>query len=51
MFWLVAMSLSSSWYDMDVRVELLADDVWAAEYDTIGFLSVVVDVFDQLYLK
>ena len=33
------------------RVELLADDVWAAEDDKTGFLSVVVDIFDRLYLK
>ena len=35
---------------MDVGVELLADDVWAAEDDKTGFLSVGVDIFDQLYL-
>ena len=43
------MSLLSSWDEMDVCVELLADDVWTAEYDKTGFLSVVVDSFDQLY--
>ena len=36
---------------MDVRVELLADDVSAAEDDKTGFLSVGVDISDQLYLK
>ena len=36
---------------MDVRVKLLADDVWAAEYDTKYLLSVGVDIFDWLYLK
>ena len=36
---------------MNVCVELLTDDVWAAEDDKTGFLSVGVDVFDQLYLK
>ena len=45
------MSLLSSWYDMDVPIELLADDVWADEDDKTGFLSVGVDVFDPLYLK
>ena len=51
LFLLVAMSLLSSWDDMDVCVELLADDVWAAEdYKTI-FLSVGVDIFDRIYLK
>ena len=36
---------------MDVCVVLLADDVWSAEDDKTGFLSVGVDIFDQLYLK
>ena len=34
---------------MDVRVKLLADDEWAAEYDKTGFLNVGVNIFDQLY--
>ena len=36
---------------MDVRVKLLAYDAWADEDDKTGFLSVRVDIFDQLYLK
>ena len=40
------MSLLSRWYEMDVRGELLADDVWASEQDKTGFLSVGVDIFD-----
>ena len=36
---------------MDVRVELLADDVWSAEDDKPVFLNVGVDCFHQLYLK
>ena len=36
---------------MDVCVKLLADNVWAAEEDKTGFLSVGVDIFDFLYLK
>ena len=36
---------------MDVRVELLVDDVLSVEYDKTGFLSVEVDSFDQLFLK
>ena len=36
---------------MDVPIELLADDVWADKDDKTGFLSVGVDIFDQLYLK
>ena len=31
---------------MDVRVELLADDIRAAEDDKTGFLSVEVNIFD-----
>ena len=50
LFWLVVMSLLSSWYEMDVRVELLAYDIWSAENDKTGFLIVGVDIFDQLYL-
>ena len=36
---------------MKVCVKLLADDLCAAEEDKTGFLSVGVDIFDQLYLK
>ena len=36
---------------MNVRVELLADDVLAAGDDKTGFLSVRVDIFDRLYLR
>ena len=49
LFWFVAMSLLSSWDDMDVGIKLLADDVWTAEDDKIGFLSVGVNIFDSLY--
>ena len=45
------MYLLSSWDDMGVCVELLADDVWAAEDDKTGFFSFGVDIFDRLYLK
>ena len=45
------MSLLSSWDKMDVCVKLLADDVRADKDDKIGFLSVGMDIFDQLYLK
>ena len=51
LFWFVVMSLLSSWDEMDVCVKLLADDVWAAEDNKTGFLSVGVDSFDRLYLK
>ena len=36
---------------MNACVELLADDVWAAEDDKTGFLSFGVDSSDQLYLE
>ena len=36
---------------MIVRIKLLVYDVWSAEEDKTGFLSVEVDIFDQLYLK
>ena len=43
------MSLLSSWYEMDVLVELLADGVWSAEDDKTVFLNVGVNCFGQLY--
>ena len=36
---------------MIIHVKLLVYDVWSAEEDRIGFLSVGVDIFDRLYLK
>ena len=51
LFWFIVISLLSSWYNIDVYVKLLTDDVWAAEDDKTGFLSVEVDSFDQLFLK
>ena len=50
-FWIAVLSLFSSWYDIIVRVELVVYDVWFAEDDNTGFLSVGVDIFDWLYLK
>ena len=49
--WFGVLSLLFSWYEMDVRVELLAYNSWADEDDKTGFLSVEVHIFDQLYLK
>ena len=45
------MSLLSSWDNIYVRVKLLADDVWSAEDDKKGFLSVEVNNVDQSFLK
>ena len=50
-FWIVVLSLFSSWYDIIVCEELVVYDVWLSEDDKTGFLSVWVDMFDQLYLK
>ena len=50
LFWFMVMYLSSSWEDMDVPVELLTHDVWAAENDITGLLNVGVDCFGQLYI-
>ena len=49
-FWIAVLSLCSSWYDIIFRVEVAVYDVWCAEDDNTGFLSVGVDIFDQLYL-
>ena len=50
LFWLVVMCLLSILDEIDVRVELLVDDVWEADDDKPGFLSVGVDNFDWLFL-
>ena len=44
LFWSIVMYLLSRWDDMDGGIELLAYDVWAAEDDKTGFLSVGVDI-------
>ena len=36
---------------IDVRAELIVDDVWEAEYDKTGFLSDLVDSSYQLFFK
>ena len=51
LFWLVKMYLLSSWDEMDVCVELLADDVWVADDDKTSFFSVALDIFGRKYLK
>ena len=45
------MSLLSSWYDMNVCIKFLEDDVCAGQYDKTGYLSFEVNSSDQLYLK
>ena len=51
LFWIAALSLLSRLDEMEICVELLADDVWAVEEDKTDFLSVGVDIFDRLYLR
>ena len=48
--WLEALPLCWSWWDIMVGVKLVVHDVWFAEDDITGFLSVGVDIFDQSYL-
>ena len=43
------LSLLSDLYEMDVPVELLADDAWAAGDDKTRFFNVGVDCFGWLY--
>ena len=45
------MCLLSSIYDIDVRVELLADDLREDEYDKTGFFGVGVDSFKSIILE
>ena len=49
-FWIAALSLFSSWDDIIVCDKLVLYDVWFAEDDNTGFLSVGVVIFYQLYL-
>ena len=50
-FLFVAMSLLSDWVDMDVPVKWLAYNVWEAKDEKKCFLSVRMDILDQLFLK
>ena len=44
------LSLCWSWRDIIVGVELVIYDVWFAEVDNTGNLSVGLDIYDRLYL-
>ena len=44
------MSLFWSWWDIIVGVEVVVYDVWFAEDDDTGFLSVGLDIFYRSYL-
>ena len=49
-FWMEVLSLCWSWWYIKVGVELVVYDVWFAEDNNTGFLSIGVDIFDRLYL-
>ena len=49
-FWMEVLSLCWSWRDIIVRVKLEVYDVWCAEDDNTGFLSVGLDDLGQLNL-
>ena len=51
LFCFVVMYLLLGWYEMDVCVELLADDVWSDEDNKTGSLSVEANIFDWLNLE
>ena len=42
------MSLCWSWWEIIFGVELVVYDVWFAEDNNTGFLSVGLDIFDRL---
>ena len=51
LFQLVLMSLLSIIYEIDVCVELLADNLWEAQDDKTHFFIVGVDISDKIFLK
>ena len=50
MFWIAVLYLFSSWDGIIVCDKIVVYDVWFAKDDNKSFLSVGVDIFDQLYL-
>ena len=48
-FWIAVLSLFSSWDEIIVCDKLVVYYVYFDEDDNTGFLSVGVDIFDQLY--
>ena len=50
-FWIAVLSLFSSWDDIIVCVKLVVYDVWFAEDDNTGVLSVGVGMIDRLFFK
>ena len=51
LFLFLVISVWFSWDEMDFRIELLADDEWAAEDDKTGFLSVKSIFLNQFFEK
>ena len=49
-FWIAVLSFFSSWDDIIVCDKLVVYDVWFAEDDNTGFLSVEVSIFYKSYL-
>ena len=49
LFLLIVISLLSGLDKIDVRIELLADDVWESEDDKTSFFNVGVDNFDRSF--
>ena len=45
------LSLCWTWWGIKVGVGLVVYDVWFAEDDNMGFLSVGIDIFVRLHLK
>ena len=51
LFLIAVLSSLSSWDEMKVCVKLLAYDVWSAEDDKTGLLSVEVDSFESIIFE
>ena len=49
-FWIADLSLCWSCWYIIVGVKLVVYDVWFSQDYNTGFLSVGIDIFDQLYL-
>ena len=49
-FWIAILSSFSSWDDKFFYDKLVVYDVWFAEDDNTGLLSVGVGIFNRLYL-
>ena len=50
-FWMEVLYLCWTWWGIKVGVKLVVYDIWFAENDNTGFLSVGLDILGQLNLK